>query len=204
MLKQLLVCSLSALLLAGCTAEETGPKKVIKPTELPLTLKFVESKEPEDAFVNSATYVMTGQTDRPLYLTGIEYFASGKQKIWFSETIKPGQYDLKSLKLSQQSDRAKGYRSYRYELEDTMNEWSEESNDLKKFLMTGVEFQNQSFHASEYDLLMLEKSTVHESMMGRSLAAIDSPAGIKLKKGEHAFTISLSTKSFGTPSARTL
>ncbi|WP_449403493.1 hypothetical protein [Exiguobacterium artemiae] len=106
-------------------------EKVIKPTELPLTLKFVESKEPEDAFVNSATYVMTGQTDRPLYLTGIEYFASGKQKIWFSETIKPGQYDGKSLKLSQQSDRAKGYRSYRYELEDTMNEWSEESNDLK-------------------------------------------------------------------------
>ena len=52
MLKQLLVCSLSALLLAGCSAEEAVPKKVIKPMELPLTLKFVESKKPADAFVN--------------------------------------------------------------------------------------------------------------------------------------------------------
>ncbi|WP_214854638.1 hypothetical protein [Exiguobacterium sp. s166] len=204
MLKQLLVCSLSALLLAGCSTEEAVPKKVVKPMELPLTLKLDESKKPADAFINNATYVMTGQTDQPLYLTGIEHFASGKQKIWFSETIKPGQYDGKSLKLSQQFDSTKGYRSYRYELEDTMNEWSEESNDLKKSLMTGVEFRNRSFHASEYDLLMLEKSTINESMVGRSLTGINSPEGIKLKKGEHAFTISLSTKSFGTPSARTL
>ena len=47
-----------------------------------------------------------------------------------------------------------------------MNERSEESNDLKKFLMTGVEFRTSHFDASEYDLLMLEKSTVHESMVG--------------------------------------
>lgn len=204
MLKQLLVCSLSALLLAGCSTEETGLKKVIKPMELPLEFKLDTSKNPSDPDKTEAVYTMTGKIDNPLYLTGIEYFASGEQKIWFTETIKPGQYDGEKLKLGQEFNTTKGYRSYRYELEDTMNEWSEESNDLKKFLMTGVEFQNQSFHASEYDLLMLEKSTVHESMVGRSLAAIDSPAGIKLKKGEHAFTISLSTKSFGTPSARTL
>ena len=41
MLKQLLVCSLSALLLAGCSTEETGPKKVIKPMELPLHLNSI-------------------------------------------------------------------------------------------------------------------------------------------------------------------
>ncbi|OAN15428.1 hypothetical protein [Exiguobacterium undae] len=39
MLKQMLVCSLSALLLAGCSSEEAVPKKVVQSTELPLTLE---------------------------------------------------------------------------------------------------------------------------------------------------------------------
>ncbi|MFZ0075472.1 MAG: hypothetical protein WAL00_05100 [Exiguobacterium undae] len=39
MLKSILVCSLSALLLAGCSSEEAVPKKVVQPTELPLMLE---------------------------------------------------------------------------------------------------------------------------------------------------------------------
>ena len=52
MLKQMLVCSLSALLLAGCSSEEAVPKKVVKPTELPLTLEPDESKKPSNSVKN--------------------------------------------------------------------------------------------------------------------------------------------------------
>ncbi len=132
MLKQMLVGSLSALLLAGCSSEEAVPKKVVKPTELPLTLELDQSKKPSDSIKNEVVYKMSGRSKNPLYLTGIEHFASGKQKIWFSETIKPGQYDGNLLKLSQQFDSTKGYRSYTYELNGTMHDWSEESNAFDK------------------------------------------------------------------------
>ncbi|WP_404276984.1 hypothetical protein [Exiguobacterium undae] len=56
MLKQMLVDSLSALLLAGCSSEESVPKKVVKPTELPLTLKLDESKKPSDSIKNEVVY----------------------------------------------------------------------------------------------------------------------------------------------------
>ena len=62
-----------------------------------------------------------------------------------------------------------------YDLDGLMQEKSETSDDLKKVMMSG-----------------------------KSMDAIHSPKSIKLKKGEHAFTILLSTKSIGTPSARTL
>ncbi|WP_236624442.1 hypothetical protein [Exiguobacterium antarcticum] len=203
-LKQLLVCSLSALLLAGCSSEEAVPKKVIQPTELPLTLKRDTSKNPSDPDKIEAVYTMTGQTDKPLYLTGIEYFASGEQKIWFSETIKPGQYDGEKLKLGEEFDTIKGYRSYMYDLDGLMQEKSEESDDLKKIMMSGVEFRSKSFRPSEYELLMFEKSTMQETMGGKSMDSIDSPEDIKLKKGERAFTISLSTTPVGGSSDDTL
>lgn len=56
MLKQMLVGSLSALLLTGCSTEEARPKKVVKPTELPLTLKLDESKKLSDSIKNEVVY----------------------------------------------------------------------------------------------------------------------------------------------------
>lgn len=194
MLKQMLVCSLSAFLLAGCSTEEAVPKKVVKPTELPLTLELDQSKKPSDSIKNEVVYKMSGRSKNPLYLTGIEYFASGKQKIWFSETIKPGQYDGNLLKLSQQFDSTKGYRSYTYELDGTMHDWSEESNAFKGVMISDVEFRDKSFRPSTYELLMFEKSTVQETMKEKSMDTIHSPKDIRLKKGESAFTITLSVK----------
>ncbi|MGX8177125.1 hypothetical protein ACWS7L_06505 [Exiguobacterium artemiae] len=194
MLKQMLVGSLSALLLAGCSSEEAVPKKVVKPTELPLTLELDQSKKPSDSIKNEVVYKMSGRSKNPLYLTGIEHFASGKQKIWFSETIKPGQYDRKELKLSQQFDSTKGYRSYTYELDGTMHDWSEESNAFKGVMISDVEFRDKSFRPSTYELLMFEKSTVQETMKEKSMDTIHSPKDIRLKKFESAFTITLSVK----------
>ncbi|AFS70530.1 hypothetical protein [Exiguobacterium antarcticum] len=194
MLKPILVCSLSALLLAGCSTEEAVSKKVVKPTELPLTLKLDESKKPANSLKNEVIYAMTGQTDKPLYLTGTEYLASGKQKIWFSETIQPGTYDGKELKLGQQFDSTKGYRSYTYELDGTMHDWSEESNAFKGVMISDVEFRDKSFRPSAYELLMFEKSTVQETMKEKSMDTIHSPKDIRLNKGESAFTITLSVK----------
>ncbi|WP_393965018.1 hypothetical protein [Exiguobacterium sp. S22-S28] len=194
MLKQMLVCSLSAFLLAGCSTEEAVPKKVVKPTELPLTLELDQSKKPSDSIKNEVVYKMSGRSKNPLYLIGIEHFASGKQKIWFSETIKPGQYDGNLLKLSQQFDSTKGYRSYTYELDGTMHDWSEESNAFKGVMISDVEFRDKSFRPSTYELLMFEKSTVQETMKEKSMDTIHSPKDIRLKKGESAFTITLSVK----------
>lgn len=194
MLKQMLVCSLSAFLLAGCSTEEAVPKKVVKPTELPLTLELDQSKKPSDSIKNEVVYKMSGRSKNPLYLTGIEHFASGKQKIWFSETIKPGQYDGNLLKLSQQFDSTKGYRSYTYELDGTMHDWSEESNAFKGVMISDVEFRDKSFRPSAYELLMFEKSTVQETMKEKSMDTIHSPKDIRLEKGESAFTITLSVK----------
>ncbi|WP_026828344.1 hypothetical protein [Exiguobacterium artemiae] len=204
MLKSILVCSLSALLLAGCSTEEAVPKKVVKPMELPLEFKLDTSKNPSDPDKTEAVYTMTGKIDNPLYLTGIEYFASGEQKIWFTETIKPSQYDGEKLKLGQEFNTTKGYRSYMYDLDGLMQEKSEESDTLKRFMMNGVEFRDKSFRPSEYELLMFEKSTVQTSMSGKSMDTIHSPEGIKLKKGERAFTISLSTTPVGGSSDDTL
>lgn len=194
MLKQMLVCSLSAFLLAGCSTEEAVPKKVVKPTELPLALELDQSKKPSDSIKNEVVYKMSGRSKNPLYLTGIEHFASGKQKIWFSETIKPGQYDGNLLKLSQQFDSTKGYRSYTYELDGTMHDWSEESNAFKGVMISDVEFRDKSFRPSAYELLMFEKSTVQETMKEKSMDTIHSPKDIRLEKGESAFTITLSVK----------
>lgn len=194
MLKQMLVCSLSALLLAGCSSEETVPKKVVKPIELPLTLTLDTTKNPSDPDKNEAVYTMTGKTDNLLYLTGIEYFPSGEQKNWFTETIQPGTYDGKELKLGQQFDSTKGYRSYTYELDGTMHDWSEESNAFKGVMISDVEFRDKSFRPSAYELLMFEKSTVQETMKEKSMDTIHSPKDIRLKKGESAFTITLSVK----------
>ncbi|WP_214811627.1 hypothetical protein [Exiguobacterium sp. s127] len=204
MLKQMLVCSLSALLLAGCSSEENVPKKVVKPMDLPLTLTLDTTKTPSDSDKNEAVYIMTGKTDNLLYLTGIEYFASGEQKNWFTETIKPGHYDGEKLTLGQVFDTTKGYRSYMFDLDGLMQEKSEESDDLKKVMMSGVEFRDTSFRPSEYEVLMFEKSTVQESMGTDSIDAIHSPEDIQLKKGERAFTISLSTTPVGSSSDDTL
>ena len=204
MLKQMLVCSLSALLLAGCSSEEAVPKKVVKPTELPLTLELDESQKPSDSIKNEVVYKMSGQSKSPLYLTGTEYLPSGKQKIWFSETIKPGQYDGEKLKLGQLFDTTKGYRSYTYELDGTMHDWSIESDDLKDFLINGVSFREKSLRQSNYQVLMLEQSSIRSTMLGNEMNDVQTPQSVKLKKGESIFTISLSTTPVGGSSGNTL
>ena len=67
MLKQLLVCSLSALLLAGCSTEEAVPKKVIKPMEPPLEFKLDTSKNPSDP---DKTEVHVRLTLSPIWAVG--------------------------------------------------------------------------------------------------------------------------------------
>ncbi len=61
-------------------------------------------------------------------------------------------------------------------------------------LISDVEFRDKSFRPSTYELLMFEKSTVQETMKEKSMDTIHSPKDIRLKKGESAFTITLSVK----------
>ncbi|WP_214766033.1 MULTISPECIES: hypothetical protein [unclassified Exiguobacterium] len=194
MLKQMLVCSLSALLLTGCSSEETVPKKVVKPIELPLTLKMDESKEHKNPNKIEFTYTISGQSNQPLYLTGTEYFHSGEQKIWFTKVIQPGQYEGKKLKLGEQFDTAKGYRSFMYDLDGTMQTWSEQSEELKDFLYSSVSFREKTLLRSDYQVLMLEQSSIHQSKRGNQMDQLDAPQDVKLSKGERIFIISLSTK----------
>ena len=68
------------------------------------------------------------------------------------------------------------------------------NEELKDFLYSSVSFREKTLLRSDYQVLMLEQSSIHQSMRGNQMDQLDAPQDVKLSKGERIFIISLSTK----------